>query len=331
MADWNTTQTQYGSGTPNLSPQELAGLNALDLWVYHVGHPADVVAANAAITAANATPGTATNNFTTGQNAMDALESTPAAPFVEAALQQTYNTGGVSQLGSEIGQTAPSPSPSEPWPEQQGLNLGEDMSPGVAGQPWGSTGVTCPYCGQIFNSENDLYSHVLTEHSGGNTGNTLGGTNMADTDYFSEYSPFAYYAKQKGIPGMGQNPLQQWQQSQFNPAYGTYQAQSYLNPGSATDWGQYLGGTGAMGARNAAPALFRQAASNTGVGEQQGFMDVLGSYFNDFMYNALRGSYAAPVAERMASRLPGLEQQYTGETQGAGNTFLSWLLGKYRL
>lgn len=155
----------------------------------------------------------------------------------------------------------------------------------------------------------------------------IGGTAGGTPEYLAELSPFAYYAKQRGIPGYGLSPLQQWQQSQFNPLYGTYMAQNYLTR-TTPEWGTYLGGAPADYGRQQALGAFRQAAGMPGQ-EQQGFIDVMGDYFNDFMYNALRQMFAPPIAQRLASRVGGLETQYMGETGGAGNTFLSYLRQKY--
>jgi len=192
---------------------------------------------------------------------------------------------------------------------------------------------------------NRRYQTVMSGQGGG-AGDTGGrGGVVAQPDVipgaFAQYSalgeeePFAAYLKRYELPGYGQSASQRWQTQQYDPTYGTYQASSYLNPETAPkDWTSYLanqGGLNPAASRQQAGQLFGQAAGQAPQ-EQRGFQEALGGDFGAFMANALRGRYAAPVAKRMAGWIPGMEQQFLGESLGSPEaSFLSFLQNKLRL
>lgn len=148
----------------------------------------------------------------------------------------------------------------------------------------------------------------------------------------SESSPFAAYLKRFALPGYGQSVYQDYLTRQYAPSFGTFQAANYLNPESPTDFNQFLSGGDPFG-RGQARNLFSQALGQGPQG-QQAFQDALGGDFNSFIGNVLRGRYAAPVAQRMAGWLPGMQQQFTAETGGQpaeGSGFLNFLKQHYGL
>ena len=151
-----------------------------------------------------------------------------------------------------------------------------------------------------------------------------------------EDDPFAAYLRQGELPGVGQNQFQSWLTRQYDPAYATFGAASYLNPKTTSpDWANYLGGMpGVQAQRQQAKGLFGQAAG-LGMPGQEDFTQSLGAGgFQDFMRAVLGGTYAPPVAKNMLGNLGGLQAQYNAQT-GMGATdqegFLNYLKNYYRL
>lgn len=199
---WADVQKAFGYGTPNLTPEQLSKLNALQLWVYHVGHPDDSIATYAAISAGNATPGTMGYDYGAtwegGGEAMTALEGVSAKPFVEEAQfilappmvtepitppvdiepipeleTQSMVTGAVAPMAPV---SIPTPvGTAESFAAMQGLGAAlpksaeEFIMSNIQIPPKEPTTVTpetvtqtCPYCGLGFDNQDDLINHAAT-------------------------------------------------------------------------------------------------------------------------------------------------------------------------
>ncbi len=162
----------------------------------------------------------------------------------------------------------------------------------------------------------------MADGLGGNAGN------------LQEIDPFAAYLQQKGIPGYGLSPAQDWLANQYNPMYTTNLAQNYLAQMTGqpkTDWATYAGSVNPQTSRTGALAALRQGAALPGQ-EQQAMQDLFSSdELRAFVRNALASVVGQDLATRMVQRLGGLQAQYTVQTQGEGNTFLDYMRQKFGL
>ena len=153
---------------------------------------------------------------------------------------------------------------------------------------------------------------------------------------FPEENPFAYWMSRYGLPAVGGSPLQKWQASQFGPAYSTFLGSSALEAagggaGAGSSFADYLGMGDITGSRTRAADILRRAGALGSEGEgifRSGLSD---SELGQLIRGALSSKYAAPVAQRLSSLWGDYEQQYVAETMGAGDTFLSYLLSKFRI
>ena len=153
-----------------------------------------------------------------------------------------------------------------------------------------------------------------------------------------EDDPFAAYHRQRGLPTYGRSTFQNWQAKQFNPAYATYQASSALNPATTpVDFNAYLRNESPATTRSLAGKLFQQGRTGAdpfGFQEQLGGTEEnrgVGSALANLLESALRGRYAAPVAQRMAGWIPDIATQYQADTTGQGKKLLDFLNERLRL
>lgn len=187
----------------------------------------------------------------------------------------------------------------------------------------GTTGISQEVLDRISAIESELgnrkSSKALTSQATDAEGTDLG-----------EIAPIAAFTKAYGLPALGMTPVQSWLSNQATPTYASFLANSFF-PGTNT-WSQYLSNQGWRGARKGAADLFRQALSAPeDLGGQGGFVEYIGDYLNDFMKNVLGNFYASPMASWLSSKVGALQNQYTAETGGTGNSFLDYLKQKFNL
>jgi hypothetical protein len=165
--------------------------------------------------------------------------------------------------------------------------------------------------------------------TGAETGIDLTGGDASGVPWYEEL-PVAAWSKAFDIPAMGTTPVQDWLSRQAAPSYASYMANSYLNPQeNPMDWAGYISGQGWKGAQSSAKNLFSQALGDPN--GQGSFVDIMGDYLDSFMKNVLGNFYAAPVASKLASKVGALQNEYQGNTQGSGTSFLDYLKQKYNL
>jgi hypothetical protein len=176
-----------------------------------------------------------------------------------------------------------------------------------------------------------------TDGTGGNTGVTNGGVAGGDQYGFAEQEPFAFWLNNQGTPAIGGSSLQKWKNNQFAPTYSTWLGGSALGlanggPGLGASFNDYLnGGNNILGARQQALNILKGAGGLGAEGQgifRSGLSD---SELSQLVRNALSAIYAAPVAQRVGNMFGDMEQQYIANTQGTGDTFLSYYMNKLGL
>lgn len=157
-----------------------------------------------------------------------------------------------------------------------------------------------------------------------------------------ENDPYAAYIRNLDIPGVGQNPYQNWQANQQQPMYATFGASQYLNPTETfNDWNKYMEtGGGPQAQRQTALKSFNQAAAMPNQAKtgqtQMGFLEALGEDFSDFMNNVLAARYNPSIRKNLKANLGGLQAQYNAKTGGvpgvgANEGFLDFAKQYYNL
>jgi hypothetical protein len=209
--------------------------------------------------------------------------------------------------------------------------------------------VQCPYGDGYYNPA-DLPAHYALAHPGQTapttgttttpttgTGTTGTGATGTNTTIFAEADPAAYWMNKLGLSAVGGSPVNKWKMNQFAPAYSTWLGGSALGASGGTDYGlgasfaDYSGVGDYLGSRQQAANVLRGAGALGSEGQGLFRTGITDTELDQLIKSALSSKYAAPVASRLGEARRDLETQYSAETQGQGDTFLSYLLSKFRL